>query len=100
MAQKTKSIKRTRKPKKTKKVKRVKRGKKKRSSRVQSVLLDRDYFTLKSAINWIKSHGFVHKKVDKTKRYYRFRQFNPRSDRSYRTISPKYKKGIKFIIEF
>jgi hypothetical protein len=71
-----------------------------RKSEIQSVLFDRDYFTLRSAIKWLKDHGFVHDKLHKTKRYYRFRQFTPRKDRRYRTISPKYKKGIKFIIEF
>jgi hypothetical protein len=76
------------------------RRRKKRSSEIQSVLFDRDYFTLKSAIKWLKDHGFVHEKLHKTKKYYRFRQFKPRRDREHRTIAPKYKKGIKFIIEF
>jgi hypothetical protein len=64
------------------------------------VLLDRNYFTRRSAIKWIEDHGFEFNKIHTTKNYYRFRQFPPRKDRYYRIIKPKYKKGIKFVVEF
>jgi len=46
-------------------------------SHIQSILLDRDIFTLKQAENWIKEHGFKLKKLDITVHYYRFRQLEP-----------------------
>jgi hypothetical protein len=68
-------------------------------SKIQSVLLSRRYFTMQQAFQWIRDHGFKAKKVDVTKNYYRFRQFNPSRLKQYRIIKPKYQKGIEFVLE-
>jgi hypothetical protein len=65
--------------------------------RIQSVLFDKNKYSRQQAIQWLEDHGFQHYKIDVTKRYYRFRQFNPNYKHRYRikTIT----KGIKFIFE-
>jgi hypothetical protein len=55
---------------------------------------------MQQAFQWIKDHGFRAIKVELTKNYYRFRQFNPSRLKRYRIIRPKYQKGIEFVIEF
>jgi hypothetical protein len=67
-------------------------------SEVQSVLFDKDLFTRRSAISWLRKHGFKSSKVDETNRYYRFRQFTPNKNRRHRI--KEIDDGIKFIFEF
>jgi hypothetical protein len=69
-----------------------------RKSKVQSILFDRDYFTLQQAKRWLKRYCYKYGKVHTTKRFYRFRQFEPNYNKYHRTI--KFKEGIKAIIEF
>jgi hypothetical protein len=69
-----------------------------RNNKVQSILFDRDYFSLQQAKIWLKRHGYKYGKVHTTKRFYRFRQFEPNDKKYHRTI--KFKEGIKAIIEF
>lgn len=76
------------KAKKRKPVKKRKRG----SSKVHSVLIDKDYFTKKEEIEWLKMHKFKHNKIDITKRYYRFRQFTPKKTKEHRLLSQSTKK--------
>lgn len=66
-------------------------------SKVQSVLIPTDRYTLRAARKWIKEHGFVDEGVDETERYYRFRQFEPTRHYAYRTISFG-DSGIKAVI--
>ena len=69
------------------------------NSRVQSVLLDTNKFTLSKAYNWVSTHGFKYHKIDIKKNYFRFRQFNPNTkQKNYRTI--ELTDGVKAIIEF
>lgn len=44
----------------------------------QSVLISRANFTLKEAVKWLNRFGFADHKVDITKKYYRFRQKDPK----------------------
>ena len=73
---------------------------------VQSVLLDRRYFTTPTqARSELRRLGFSDNGVDVTARYWRFRQFNPplrirRGDRSIRLRTKQIAPGIKFIFEF
>lgn len=63
--------------------------------KIQSILLDKKYFNLQSALQWIIKHGFKHYKVDITKNKYRFRQQEPNSKREYYTIH--LRKGVEAI---
>ena len=66
-------------------------------SNVQSVLIPKKYFTQKQAIQYIKKH-FQFKKIDETKKYYRFRQFKPNKNSHY--ISKKISNGVILVIEY
>ncbi len=44
---------------------------------VQTVLLKRNKFTQSQAIQWILDHNYHYKKLDITKDYFRFRQYDP-----------------------
>jgi hypothetical protein len=64
---------------------------------IQSVLVPKRYFTEKQAIRYIKQH-FQFKKIDETKKYYRFRQHEPKKDVHY--ISKKLSNGVILVIEY
>lgn len=53
------------------------RGLSKSSSQVQSVVFDKNEFTIKEAKKWLKEHNYKVSKVDKTETKLRFRQENP-----------------------
>jgi hypothetical protein len=69
---------------------------------IQSILFDRNIYSLSEAKKWIKDHGYKEsfngKDVDIKPRHYRFRQLEPNSVYKYRTKSLSH--GIKFIIEY
>ncbi|MCS7318233.1 MAG: hypothetical protein NZZ41_08025 [Candidatus Dojkabacteria bacterium] len=69
----------------------------KRTSKIQSILFKKDYYTKKDAISWLKSHGFKYNKIDVTEDFYRARQFQPRKNKKYRTLIPT--PGIRLIIQ-
>ena len=68
------------------------------SSKIQSILIDTHKFTLLKAYEWVVTHKFKHNKIDVKSKYYRFRQFNPKSNKQYRTID--LTNGVKAILEF
>ena len=47
--------------------------------KIQSVLLNKDYYTLKEATKFIIDNKFKVKKVDETTNWYRFRQISPKT---------------------
>jgi len=60
--------------------------------KVQSVILNKDSFTLEQACNWILKNNFQIKKIDSTLNTFRFRQYSPQALRkegynNYRTVS-------------
>ena len=61
---------------------------------IQSILMPRK-MGLKKAINWVRKEGYVVKKIDKTDKYFRFRQKEPKY-KKYRTID--FGKGIKAVL--
>lgn len=67
-------------------------------SDVQSILLDKEYFTRDEAIRFVRNHGFYTSKIDETDRYYRFRQRDPERYSKLRT--KQIKPGVKFIFGF
>jgi hypothetical protein len=68
------------------------------TSKIQSILIDTHKFTLRKAYDWVVNNGFKHSKIDVKAKYYRFRQFNPKSKKQYRTIN--LTDGVKAILEF
>lgn len=66
---------------------------------VQSVLVPKNKFSKKEAINYIKEH-FKFKKIDETQRknFYSFRQFNPTKGSSYST--KKLNNGVELVLEY
>ena len=70
------------------------------STQVQSVLFDRDIYSLTEAKKWLRDNDFIAPKVDKTDRYLRFRQKEPNyfNESSFRTIPFGKDTGIKAII--
>lgn len=65
---------------------------------VQSILFDKEKFTLTEAKNWLKKHDYKSDKVDETDEYYRFRQRDPDDfdPDSFRT--KEIEDGVKFIM--
>jgi hypothetical protein len=70
-----------------------------KSSNVQSVLIPKNKFSKKEAINYIKEH-FKFKKIDDTQRpnFYSFRQFKPTKGSNYST--KKLKNGVELVLEY
>ena len=68
--------------------------------RIQSVLFNKNAFTKEVAIDFIHRNGFKLKKIDETKKFYRFRQFTPAylKKQGYNHIITKKMDGIEFII--
>jgi hypothetical protein len=58
-------------------------------SHIQSILFDRDKFTLYRARSWLKRNGFRlrhrNKEVHVTDKYFRFRQKDPDPNKTYKT---------------
>lgn len=78
---------------------------------IQSILFDKEKFTLEEAKKWLEKHNFKNEKVDETDKYYRFRQREPDEfiPDSFRTIEitdgikaivGRLKEGQKGILEF
>jgi len=74
--------------------------------KIQSVLIKKKYFTLHEATMWVVEHGYKVKKVDETKKYYRFRQITPSTLRKngytdFRTIKlDRSHSSIELIIAY
>lgn len=73
---------------------------KKQPTNVQSVLLPVEVFTEKKAVKWVADHGFKTDKLDKTDRFFRFRQADPKTFKAadFRTKTIDKKRGIKIVI--
>ena len=66
---------------------------------IQSILFDKNFWTIKQAIMWLESNGYVHKKVHETDKFYRFRQLSPSYD-TYRYITKKIPNHIELIVGY
>lgn len=70
-------------------------------NRIQSVLFNKEKFTLPQAVKELLKLGFNYKKYDETDEYHRFRQVNPNPKMEKRIINiGKPSKGIRAIYEF
>jgi len=66
---------------------------------VQSVLFNKNIWSLSDAIKWLREHKYKVKKVDVTENFYRFRQRKPRA--KYRYINKKLgSSGIELVLFF
>ena len=45
--------------------------------KVQSVLFDKKQWIIEDAVIWLMSNGYLLKKIDNARNYFRFRQLNP-----------------------
>jgi len=68
------------------------------SPSIQSVLFEKDQWTVAKAKIWLKAHGYYYGKSDSTTSHIRFRQFDPSSKMRYRTIT--FGHGIKAVVAF
>lgn len=68
---------------------------KRKSTHVQSLIFDKEYFTKRSAKAWAKKKGYFYGFVDVKKNTFRIRQFAPKyfSKSSFRTIT--LAKGVE-----
>lgn len=65
---------------------------------IQSILLNKMFYTKSQAINWLKVHDFRPMKLHETEHFYRFRMRNPIPGSRYRnkTIA----QGVEFVLMF
>lgn len=70
------------------------------SSVVQSVLFDKDKYTIKEAINWLKKHDFEGREVDEKENTLRFRQVDPDELENYSFRTKEISDGINFVIAY
>lgn len=107
---KKKTKKKKTKKKKTKKKKKLKKKKPKKkgkgvlvieggASKVQSIIFNKDKYSINDAKRWLREHKFKVEKVDETMDYYRFRQMAPDYTKQFRTINLGKTGDIKGIIE-
>jgi len=70
------------------------------ATEVQTVLFDKDRWTVTEAKKWLRDNDFISPKVDETDRYLRFRQVHPDDfkPKSFRTIPFGKNTGIKAVI--
>ena len=64
---------------------------------IQSLLLDRNYYTLPEAKRWVKRHGYRLGDFDTTKHYFRFKQFRPMPGAQFRMhqLSPSLRSVMQ-----
>ena len=70
----------------------------KSKSAIQSIIIPKSTFSKEQAREWVKAHGYKHRKVDETEKFYRFRQIAPKENANYYTV--KINNGIEFIFTY
>jgi Mor family transcriptional regulator len=71
-----------------------------KSTEVQTVLFDKERWTVSAAKKWLRDHGYKTPSVDTTSEYHRFRQLPPSrfQNGTFRTINFGKNTGIKSVI--
>jgi hypothetical protein len=72
-------------------------------SQIHSILFEKDKYSKRKAIEWVRKHGFIvnfpgKKGPHETTKHWRFRQLEPNINKRYRT--KKITDGIKFVFSF
>ncbi len=65
---------------------------------IQSIIFDKNLWSVKKAKEWLRNHDYIYPKIDETSDFYRFRQKVPDKNHRYRTIN--IGKGIEFILMY
>ncbi len=65
---------------------------------IQSVLIDKRFYSLTQAINYINLHGYKLKKIDETTNFYRFRQLSPKLFKKY--FIKDLHNGVKLVVGY
>lgn len=65
-------------------------------NKIQSVLFNKKYYTLKNSRKWLKHNDLKYDDLDITDNFYRFRQMNPKKNKKYYTFHVT--TGIMYII--
>lgn len=66
---------------------------------IQSILFDRNFWTLRQAMHYLRDRDYRYDKVDMKDEYYRFRQVEPIGFTYYFTKSiPGYFGSVKYVI--
>lgn len=71
----------------------------KKKTNVQSIIFDKQYWTITSAKRFLRAKNYVAPKVDETVNFYRFRQFDPNKGKHYFTKPSKKYPSVKYVIE-
>lgn len=66
-------------------------------SQIQSIIFDKNYYSLSKAKKWLKKNNFI-TDLDEKPLTYRFRQLDPKIFNKLRTMS--ILEGIKFIVGY
>lgn len=70
------------------------------SHQIQSILFDKDKWTNRKAINWLKKHDFDGLLVDEKAGKLRYRQIDPEDLEGYKFITKSIGDNIQFIIAY
>jgi len=68
------------------------------AGKIQTVLIPKEDFTLKEALQWLDDHNYPHKKVDITEDFYRFRQMTPMKGGRYETKT--LPNGVEIVLHY
>lgn len=66
------------------------------SGKYATVLVPKNKFTIRDAVNWVNNNNFKTTKIDISDNYYRFRQSVPRNYARY--YSKKLRNGIVLVM--
>jgi len=71
--------------------------------RIQSIIIDKNKYSLPEAQNFILSNNYLLRKIDETEHYFRFRQIAPENLAQLgfnKVVTKQIAPGIKFIIYY
>lgn len=70
-----------------------------RARNVQSIVFEKDLWTVRKAEDWLKRNGFKEDDLDEKSHTLRFRQFSPIEPGKFRTFSRTLPEGVEFVME-
>lgn len=70
-----------------------------KNNHVQSIIIDKNMYSLKEANKLILDLGYYIYDIRETKNFYRYRQFNPSEYGSTFTVKSAHYPGVNFIVE-
>lgn len=67
-------------------------------TQVQSFIFNKNHYTLKQAVEWLKKYHFKYSNIDEKENTYRFRQADPKHFKTLRTITVR--EGLQAIVGY